>query len=150
MAGVGARHAELAQGHQQLAVQVVFAHHIARLAAFGQAVGNPDIVLGVDIDAVRIDDGAVTEAFHQLSVRSEFQDRVFVGMRHAAIIGAFATVEDPDAFAVAVDVDARDAAPFAPRRQLRPAHDFLVTKIGKGVVIRVRCRHGGRRRGGPV
>src|SRR6185312_16671100 len=73
MVGVGARHAEGAQGQQQLAVLVIFAHHIARLAAARQAVGDPDMVRRIDIDAVGIDDLAWPKLFTSLPSGPNFR-----------------------------------------------------------------------------
>ena len=44
-----------------------------------------------------------------------------------AIVGGFATIEDPYALAVAINLDGRDGTPFASLGQLRPTRVFAIS-----------------------
>jgi hypothetical protein len=79
-------------------------------------VGHPDVVVPVDIKAVRKIDHAAAEALYQLSFLVELHDRI--ELRVCARSCVLATVEHPDALAVTIDINADDRAPFAPVRKL--------------------------------
>ena len=86
-------------------------------------IGHPDVPVAIDVNAVREVQDPGAERFHQVAVRVELQDR------RQARTGArvlLATLRDPDAHAVAIDLDRARGAPDATLGQFRPTRDRLV------------------------
>src|SRR4029078_8895700 len=79
------------------------------------AVGHPDVVIDVDVEAVRIHEHAGAEACDEPAGGIELQKR---RKGRAVARGGTASFEHPDRFAVTIDVDAVDLAELAARRQL--------------------------------
>src|SRR5262249_14584643 len=94
-------------------------------------VGDPDVAVAIDEDAVRRDYHPGAETLHELARRIELQDRID-GRRLEAPTVAAAALGDPDAAAVLVDVDRARRSPCTAFRKLRPALDAL---IGIGQIV---------------
>jgi len=111
--------AGLAERHEKLAVLIELHDGVTLAVVLRGSVGHPDVVVPVDMQAVRKIDHAPAEALYQLAFFVELHDRIELRVRTRPCI--FATVERPDALAVAIDIKADDRAPFAPIRKLGPA-----------------------------
>src|ERR1051326_3202709 len=132
-----ALHARLAERHQQLAVGAEFESRTALLRrtrifldlirSRDTRVGNPDIAVLVDMNAVRPDEQSGAKAFDLLAVLVEMVNRVDVRAEAARHRSGRAAVGRPNRFAVLVDGDPVGAAPGALLRgYLRPIADDLV------------------------
>ena len=112
-------------------------------------VGNPDIALRVDVNAVREHEHACTEAGDQLAGLIELEDDVvrrgLAGRRVPARVGA-AALGHPDELAVRRDVDRARRSPRAAFRQLEEALNRLV-RVRQIVGWRRRCLREERRAG---
>src|SRR5262249_50203608 len=106
---VVARHSRLADCRQHLSVRAEL-DGSAALAIAGALVGDPDIALAVDGEAVREIDESGAQAGHELARGIELYDRRQV--RLGAVVGA-ATLEYPNAFAVAIGLDRDCGSQFA-------------------------------------
>src|SRR5262249_22273507 len=113
---VVARHSRLADRHQHLSVRAELDGGAA-LAVAGALVGDPDIALAVDGEAVREVDESGAQAGHELAGRIELYDPRHV--RLGAVVGT-AALEHPNALAVAIGLDRDCGSQFAAIRQLRP------------------------------
>src|SRR5262245_10871694 len=71
----GTRNSRLAKRQQDLALRAELEHLVA-LALHPEAVGEPDIAVAIDMNAMREDQHAGTEGLHQLAGCIEFQDRI--------------------------------------------------------------------------
>jgi hypothetical protein len=100
--------------------------HLMALRAAPLTVGDPDIALAIDVNAVGKHEHSGAKRFHELTQSIEFQDRIEIGT--VAGVGA-AAVNHPHALSVRVDVDAGAGAPGAARRHFCPIEDRLV-RIG--------------------
>ena len=112
-----AGHAGLAERHQDLAVRAELDDDSA-LAVLAALVGHPDVALAVDAEAMREVEHAAAEALHEFAGRIELHDRR--DSRLSAVVRA-AAVEDPDALAVAIDLDADRRAPSCGRPEASPS-----------------------------
>jgi hypothetical protein len=148
--GVAAGHGDagLAEGAQDMAPPIEL-EHLRTLARTGLVVGDPDVVPGVHIEAVREDKEATPERFQEIPARVELQDRI-EGTVGATVDAA--AIGDPDV-AAAVDRHAAGGAHGPPRRQLQEAGVGRVG-IGPGIGIglgrvsaRRFCAGRGRRQG---
>src|SRR6185369_11810958 len=141
----GAGDARLTKCHEKLAVLIELHDGVALAVVLRGSVGYPDVVVLVDIQAVRKIDHAAAEALYQLAFFIELHDRIELRLRARPRV--LATVEYPDALAVAIDIDADDRTPFAPVRKLGPAiSEFvgigcLVGTIGNASVLISQHRH---------
>src|SRR5262249_41267863 len=134
---VVARHSRLADCHQHLSVRAEL-DGSAALAVAGALVGDPDIALAVDGEAVREIDESGAQAGHELAGRIELYDRR--KFRLGAVFGA-APLEYPNSFAVAMGLARVCASNFAATRQLRPVLLHAVGVgggIGRGRLLRNR------------
>src|SRR5271166_1628590 len=100
-------------------------------AVGGLAVGHPHIAVPVHEQAVRPVDQAGAEALHHLAGGIEFVDRI--KLRTGAELGP-ATLVDPDAATIAVDIDADRLAPGPTFRKLCPVLDDTIS-IGCGIGV---------------
>jgi hypothetical protein len=110
------------------------------------SVADPDVSIRVDVQPVRADEHAGAEALHQLARGIELLDGRQV--RADTTLSA-ASIEDPDAAAVAIDMDAGRGSDFSPLGELEKAVDGLI-RAGKGVDrtgITLRGRRPCRQRG---
>src|ERR1051325_6872554 len=95
-------------------------------------IGHPDVVIGVDVETVWIDEHAGAEAGDEAARRIELEQR-----RHIrAVAGRRTTaLKNPDGLAVAIDVNAIDLTHLPARRKLAEAFDLVW--IGK--IVRRDC-----------
>src|SRR6185295_17243962 len=124
--------------HQQLPVGTELEDLVsfsvpARILPVGAfAVGDPDVAVAVDVNAVRPHEHARAEALDESSCRVEFLDRRDVGADAVLIAAA---IERPDAPPVAIDGDAGRGADFSARGKLEEVFDELIGRpFGPGVV----------------
>jgi hypothetical protein len=107
------------------------------LGAAADAVGDPDITLEVDRQAVREHEHPGAELLHQFAGGIELQDRIEIRtvavedlalahLRRRDETLRAAALRDPDAAAVTVDADAGGRAPDAAFRHLAPALDGAI------------------------
>src|SRR5580704_5728840 len=122
--------ARLADRHQHPPIGTEFYRRFAAAIA-GLAIGDPDIAVAVSTEAMWPVDQARAEAHHLPAGGVEFLDR-----RDARADAGFAaaTVVDPKAGAVAVDIDADRLAPRPALGQLRPMLDDVI-RIWRAVRI---------------
>src|SRR5579862_9447632 len=122
--------ARLADRHQHPPIGTELYRRFAAAIA-GLAVGDPDIAVAVGAEAMRPVDQLRAEAHHLPAGGVEFLDR-----RNARADAGFAAaaVVDPEAGAVAVDIDADRLAPRPAFRQLRPMLDDVI-RIWRAVWI---------------
>src|SRR5262249_28970941 len=100
-------------------------------AALANRVGDPDVAVAIDVEAMRIVDSAAAEFDLHVAAGIELHDRV---ERRATAVQRGTAVERPQALAVRIDLDADGRAPFAALRQLRPV---LLQLIGIGIGVRI-------------
>src|SRR3954447_25805670 len=105
------------------------------LALEAKPVGQPHVPLTVDVQAVRKQDRAGTEALQELSVCVELHDRIECRFRAGEwrakrdlvrwprLAAAFG---HPDAGAVRIDRDRAGGAPFAATRKFAPVFDGTI------------------------
>src|SRR5450631_1238840 len=125
-----AGNAWLADRHQQSAIGTELQSRCAPAIA-DLAIGDPDIAVAVRAEAMRPVDQLRAEAHHLPAGGVEFLDR-----RDARSDTGFAAaaVVDPEAGAVAIDIDADRLAPRPPFGQLRPVLDDVI-RIWRAVWI---------------
>src|SRR5580704_6897333 len=125
-----AGNARLADRHQQAAIGTELQCRRAPAIA-DLAVGDPNIAVAVGAEAMRPVDQLRAEAHHLPAGGVEFLDR-----RDARADAGFAAaaIVDPEAGAIAIDIDADRLAPRRPFRQLRPVLDDTI-RIWRAVWI---------------
>ena len=129
--GAVAGHAGLTERHQHLAVLVELYGRIA-LLVLAAPVGDPDVVVLVDIEAMREIEHPGAEARHDMTAGIVFGERRDI--RSFAVVAA-ATIENPHALAVAIDIQADSGPKTTPHGLLRPALIEPV-RIGRGIGVR--------------
>src|SRR5689334_1896186 len=92
----------LAQRHQHLAVLAELDDGLA-LAALRNRVGDPDVAVAIDMEAVRIVHHAAAELDLHVAVGVELHDWI---ERRATTVQRGAAVKCPQALAVGIDLDA--------------------------------------------
>ena len=95
------------------------------------SVRDPDGAVRSSEEAVRPAEQAGPEAYDQPACRVELVDRRDVG---AVAALATAAVEDPDAGAIAIDINADRHSPYPSLRQLRPVANDAI-RIGSAIRI---------------
>ena len=136
-------HARLSERHQHLALRaeldddaalLVFARKFLQLLGGRHArVGDPDIAVAIDMDAVRPDEHAAAEAFDLLARLVEMMNRIGLGAETSRRRSGRAAVGRPHGLAVLVDGDAVGAAPRPLlQRELGPIADHA---IGIGAAV---------------
>ena len=108
-------------------------------ASAGGSIGDPDVALGIDVDAVGPDEHAAAEAFHHVAVGVELEDGVEIGI-HALVAeavgrGGVATHDGPDAGAIDVDIGVTHGTHGAAVGQSGPVldgHEGVWIGLGEG------------------
>src|SRR6185369_5620189 len=129
----------LAERHQQLSFGAELEHLVA-LAILAIGVGDPDVVVVVDVKPVRHHEQAGAEGPQLLAGRIQLHDRRDA---RADAMGAAAALEHPDV-AVAIEVDAAGVAPLPAVGKLAPAFLEAIRRLlGQDRNRRDRRKHGG-------
>jgi hypothetical protein len=109
----------------------------------GDCIGDPNVSIGVDIDAVRPYEHAATEALHHIAIQVELDDRVQVRIETfiAETFGrAGVTADDcPYMFAIGIYRHITDCAHLSPIGQFRPAIDQAI-RVWERLSKYRRCR----------
>jgi hypothetical protein len=132
--GLGAPHASDSESQQDLTVRaeledlLPLPHGGSRLGPSARgAVGDPDLAVSIDEEAVRPCEDPSSEVLHEVSVEVELE--YGIQLRIDATVGA-AAVQHPDVPSVGVRKDARDGSPRLPRGQLCPVRHGAVFAAG--------------------
>ena len=128
--GPVSRDSRLAERQQHFSVLAELENLVA-LPIFGVAIRDPHIVVFIYKETMRPHNHPRAKAFHQIARRIEFQNGREVRFGAGSSAAPF---DDPDAFAVAIDVRADHLSPRPPLGQLRPVLDRAI-RIGRGIRI---------------
>ena len=130
----------LAERHQHPAVRTELEDLVA-LSVLAEPVGDPDIAIAVDMQAMREKQQPLAERLHQLARRIEFEDRRQVRSVTGERGPRFhergrsersAPLGHPDTGPVGIDIHAAGRTPRASLRQFPPVLDRVI-RIGRGI-----------------